>query len=125
MYEQSRRPIFPRTNWPVSQECFDINSKSGVIKEKDYLEYYVNHLFRLAKHQENKDRFVAPRMRDHARVAARAKTLNNEIWTSVEKFLARNGNLDDACEILASHIGDKAFRRIAIEKFGFDDPLDV
>jgi hypothetical protein len=53
-----------------------------------------------------------------------ANTFYGLIDELIREFLDRDGNLDDAYEILASHISERAFRKLALEHYHLIDPLN-
>lgn len=68
--------------------------------------------------------FTVSRMREHKTKANWANSLRAELGVVAKKFLKRGMHVDDVYEILASTISDKAFKRIAKDKFGLIDPLE-
>ena len=65
-----------------------------------------------------------PGMREDRNKADYANSLNANIGLAVNYFLDSDGNIDDVYEILASHISERAFLKIAKNRYGMLDPLE-
>jgi hypothetical protein len=68
--------------------------------------------------------FTPNRMREDKSQAETAASFYANLGILVKEYLRREGNLEDAYEILASHISERAFCKLAKEKYGLRDPLE-
>jgi hypothetical protein len=68
--------------------------------------------------------FTPNRMREDKSQAETAASFYANLGILVNEYLKRDGNLDDAFEILASHISERAFCKLAKQKYGLRDPLE-
>lgn len=93
---------------------------------QEFFEHKIGQFMRRPFYDERSERFTRSSMREDKQKAIDAHTLSAEIYAAVHKFIDRkDGNLQDAYEILAAHIGERAFVKLAREKYGLSgDPLD-
>jgi hypothetical protein len=89
-----------------------------------HFERQVAWFMRQVPYQEHPEYFLVSRMREDMEKADYANNLSALINRAVHKFLSREGHIDDAYEIIASNISERAFRQIARDKYGLIDPLD-
>jgi hypothetical protein len=75
-------------------------------------------------YNESSSRFLPARMREDMIQANLAANFSANLRWLVNEYLHRDGNLEDAYEILSSHISERGFLKIAKEKFGMRDVLD-
>lgn len=91
----------------------------------EFFEYKIGQFLKRPFYDERSERFTKSTMREDKQKAIDAHTLMAEIQAAVSKFIDRkDGNLEDAYEILAAHIGERGFVKIAKSKFGLIDPLE-
>jgi len=63
-------------------------------------------------------------MREDKQKAVHANTLMAKIKRALDDFDDKDGNRDDAYEILLSRVSERAFRKYALERFHLIDPLN-
>jgi hypothetical protein len=100
---------------------FDRNGEGAY----EYFEDKVGFALKEKIYDENSDQFRRSTMREDKQKAIYANTLFAEIGRSVQKFIYhRDGNRDDAYEVLLSQVSERAFRNYALEKYHLIDPLN-
>lgn len=92
----------------------------------DYFEMKIGRHMGPEPFDERSELFLRSRMREDMDKADYANSLMAEIGKAVLKFLdIKDGNIEDAYEILASRISERAFVKIAKEKYGLSgNPLE-
>jgi hypothetical protein len=90
----------------------------------EYFQENVGQFLGRKEYYERADFLAKSRMRDDRNKADGARTLNANFGLAMNHFLDRDGNFQDACEIMAEHIGEREFLRIAKTKYGLRDPLE-
>lgn len=90
----------------------------------EYFEDSVGQFLGRKAYYERAEFLAKSRMREDRNKADEARTLNANIGLAMNHFLDRDGNFQDACEILAMHIGEREFMGIAKKLYGMRDVLD-
>lgn len=90
----------------------------------EYFEMKVGQFLRSRPKDENSSLFTKSTMREDRQKANYANTLLGEIKRALNKFDDRDGNRDDAYEILLSLVSERAFKKYALNRFHLIDPLN-
>jgi len=89
----------------------------------EYFEMKVGQFLRSRPKDENSSLFTKSTMREDRQKANYANTLLAEIKRALNKFEDRDGNRDDAYEIILSCVSKRAFEKYALKHFDLIDPL--
>lgn len=91
----------------------------------DYFEHKVGWLIRRVRQDSESALLNRDGMREDKSKADLAAIFYTQVGILLNEYLEHDGNLDDGYEILFSHISERAFKRLAKEKYGLiGDPLD-
>lgn len=83
----------------------------------EYRHWFVDRFLKNTKHAATSERATATSMWNDSYKVAKAHRLSGDIFTKVDSFLNKGGNIRDAYEILLSQVEEEAFKRFAFEKY--------
>jgi hypothetical protein len=92
----------------------------------EYFEERVGFFLKERIYDENSEQFRHSTMREDRQKAIAANTLLGTINRAVGDFIyKKDGNRDDAYEVLFSMLSERAVKKLAYEKYNLIDPLNT